>query len=250
MKKTHLILSFLFCVGLIMSCGDDNSPFEPPGGGGGGGPIVGTDIPPIYEDFSDDVTVSRDGNFIVLETKNVPIHRSPYFEESHPNYFPYNGPNPNFVLGPYKLSEQNFVFRLPMAPTEASNKVEAPTEDIIGIGVNGIVFYGLPDDLNALDQRNGHVDPNGIYHYHLNPTAIIDEVGKEGLVGMMLDGYAIYGPEENGVVITSSDLDENHGHVGATFHEPDEIYHYHITYESPYILGEKFFGTVGTVTNQ
>ena len=254
MKKiTSIYLSFLFLAGLtILSCGD-NTPFEPPGGGNtGSGPITGTDIPPIYESFENDVTITRDGNFIVLETKSVPQHRSPYFPEGHPNYVPYSGSNPDFALGPYRLSEQNFVFRLPMEPTEATNKVDAPTEDVIGLGVNGVVFYGVPnaDDIDAIDSRNGHVDENGVYHYHLNPTYIIENVGKEGLVGMMLDGYAIYGPEENGVVVTSSDLDEFHGHVGATFHEPDEIYHYHITYESPFILGTKFFGTTGTVTNQ
>ena len=253
MKKVNIIFgSLLLVFGMMMvSCDDGNAPFEPPPGGGNGGGVVGTDIPPIYEEFWDEVTVTKDGNFIELKTKNLPQHRTPYYEEDQVNHIPYNGPNPNFVLGPYKLYQQNFVFRLPMEPTESPNKVDAPS-DVIGIGVNGVVFYGLPDadDLNSIDQRNGHVDENGVYHYHLNPTYIIDEVGKEGLVGMMLDGYPIYGPEENGMVISSHDLDENNGHTTATFHEPDEIYHYHITYDSPYILGEKFFGTPGTVTNQ
>ena len=66
-----------------MSCDDDNAPFEPPpGGGNGGGGVVGTTIPPMFEDFWDDVTISSELNDIIIETRSVPDYRSPYFTPS------------------------------------------------------------------------------------------------------------------------------------------------------------------------
>jgi len=251
MKKINFLFGLtLFILGIcIVACGD-NTPFETPGGGGGGG-ITGTTIPPIFEDFSSAVEVSRDGEFIILETDNAPPHGSPYYDMASPNHTPYNGTNPSFQQEPYTIEKKDFIFKIPMTADEASSKTDAPT-DIIGIGVNGVLLYGLPEQahFNGFDQHNGHVDEQGYYHYHVNPTHILDDVGTDGLVGMMLDGYAIYGPEEDGTILTSSDLDEFHGHVSKTLHYPDGFYHYHVTYESPYILGTKLFGIPGTVTAQ
>ena len=64
----------------------------------------------------------------------------------------------------------------------------------------------------------------------------------------MLDGFPVYGPEENGRRVTNADLDAYHGHVGPTADYPNGIYHYHITDEDPYINGSGFFGTAGTVS--
>ena len=62
-----------------------------------------------------------------------------------------------------------------------------------------------------------------------------------------VDGFPVYGPEENGVRLTNASLDEYHGHVSATMDYPEGIYHYHITAEDPYINGSGFFGTPGSV---
>jgi hypothetical protein len=67
-------------------------------------------------------------------------------------------------------------------------------------------------------------------------------------MGFLLDGFPVYGPEENGERVTNSDLDEYHGHNHKTADYPDGIYHYHITDADPYINGSGYFGTPGTVT--
>ena len=36
-------------------------------------------------------------------------------------------------------------------------------------------------------------------------------------VGVLLDGFPIYGPEENGNELKSSDLDNHHGHAHTNF---------------------------------
>ena len=48
--------------------------------------------------------------------------------------------------------------------------------------------------------------------------------------------------------LTSSDLDAYHGHFGVTADYPNGIYHYHITADAPYLNGDGFYGTAGTVT--
>ena len=54
--------------------------------------------------------------------------------------------------------------------------------------------------------------------------------------------------ELNGKNITNTDLDDYHGHFHKTDEFPDGIYHYHITKDNPYIIGDGFFGVVGTIS--
>ena len=65
---------------------------------------------------------------------------------------------------------------------------------------------------------------------------------------MLLDGFPVYGPEENGMEITNADLDEFHGHFGPTKQFPTGIYHYHFTDEDPYLNGSGYYGEKGWVT--
>jgi hypothetical protein len=71
---------------------------------------------------------------------------------------------------------------------------------------------------------------------------------KSSLVGFLLDGYPVYGPEENGAVVTNANLDSYHGHTSATADFPSGTYHYHTTDTDPYINGSKFYGVAGTIT--
>ena len=68
------------------------------------------------------------------------------------------------------------------------------------------------------------------------------------LMGFLLDGFPIYGPVEDGTVLTSSNLDDHHGHSHPTSEFPDGIYHYHLTADAPYLNGVGYYGTPGTVT--
>jgi hypothetical protein len=72
---------------------------------------------------------------------------------------------------------------------------------------------------------------------------------KSGLMGFLLDGFPVYGPnEENGTVVTDSMLDAYHGHSHPTADFPNGIYHYHVMNTDPYINGSGFYGNAGTVT--
>ncbi|WP_298534728.1 YHYH protein [uncultured Algibacter sp.] len=195
------------------------------------------------------------GNTVTFTTSDLPNHPSPYYETSNPLYEAYNGTNSNFNLNPNRISEQNIVFTITLNPAEASDK-QVTGLGPIGISRNGVVFYNqyagpdepLTNEINSFDQYLGHPQRTGQYHYHIEPTFLTQQFGEDAFLGLLSDGFPVYGPMENGEVVTNSDLDAYHGHTSTTADFPDGIYHYHITSEDPYLNGNGYFGTPGNIT--
>ena len=88
----------------------------------------------------------------------------------------------------------------------------------IGVSLNGVPFYNqyagmnqpLTREINSFDQGNGHPAPiapgqeNGVdgrYHYHMEPILTTKAKGRNVIIGFLLDGFPVYGPEENGNII-------------------------------------------------
>jgi len=217
------------------------------------------DITEVLSKFDNPGVVSYaiNGNTVTFTTTNLPNHTSPYWSTNNPLHEAYNGTNTNFNLNPNEISPQNITFTIPLNPAEASNK-EATRLGPIGIARNGVVFYNqyagpnnqpLTNEINSFDQWLGHPDPSDRYHYHLEPTHLTSLFGNHVFLGLLADGFPVYGPVENGNSITNSDLDEYHGHLGVTEDFPEGIYHYHITpNQDPYINGNGYFGTPGNIT--
>jgi len=213
------------------------------------------EAPVAFSQFSDGVTVYVEGDYIIVESTGVPNHGSPYFDTSSSQYEAYNGSNAQFHLNPNRIATQNLTFRFPITAREASNK-EATPLGAIGVSLNGVPFYNqyagpnqpLTFEIDSFDQYLGHPQQFGGYHYHMEPVYITDMVGKEGLLGFLLDGFPVYGPRESGENVINQDLDVYHGHKHATPEYPDGTYHYHVTAEDPYINGNGFFGVAGTVS--
>lgn len=205
-------------------------------------------------DDIDAVTYSISGNTLTIQTTNLPNHKSPYWGVGHEMYEAYNGTNPNWNQNPGSIGEQNITFKIPLNPSEAENKTTTPMGPI-GIARNGIVFFNqyaaggapLTNEINSFDQYLGH-PATTTYHYHIKPKFLTDTYGEDAFLGILSDGFPVYGPVENGQTITNDDLDVYHGHVSPTADFPDGIYHYHITNEDPYLNGSGFFGTPGSVT--
>lgn len=218
-----------------------------------------SELPAVYQKIKNVEDVYLDGNFVVIKTKNLPDHKSTYYEGTQWEatlYEDYKGTNPQYRTNPNRIASQNMTFRIPVNPAEATNKQATPM-GAIGVSVNGISIFNqyaaggaaLTSEINSFDHYNGHPERSGTYHYHLEPLWLTQMNGKEDLIGFLLDGFPIYGPEENGKTVTNADLDAYHGHSHATPDFPDGIYHYHITAEDPYINGDGFFGNAGTVSN-
>jgi hypothetical protein len=211
-------------------------------------------VPAAFSRFSSTVTVSLDGDYVVLRANGVPDHKSPYFSSSDARYEAYNGANRNFSSNGFNIIEQQLVFRIPLNPKASATHSATPLGPI-GLAVNGVPLFNqyngqnrpLTVEINSFDQYNGHPQMTGQYHYHVEPLGITAKNGSSALIGFLLDGFPVYGPVENGKRLTNTDLDELHGHTGATADYPNGIYHYHVTAEDPYINGAGFHGTPGTI---
>ena len=208
--------------------------------------------------------IYQDNNWVYINVNSLPDHGSPYYEGTQWEeslYLPYDGSNPfvsNFILNPNRISLQNILFKIPRNPAQSSS-INPTQMGPIGVALNGIPFYNqygaggnpLDQEINSFDQYNGHPAPGpsgGRYHYHMEPFWLTDNYGRDALIGFLLDGYPIYGPEENGLDLISSDLDEFHGHFHENQDFPNGIYHYHITADAPYLNGVGYYGLPGTVT--
>lgn len=210
-------------------------------------------VPDVYKKIYGASSIAVDGNYVVIKTKNLPDHKSPYYTGT--SYEAYNGSNAAFQKNPNTIQQQSFTYRIPLNPAEAATKAATPLGSI-GVSLNGVAFFNqyagpsqpLTNEINSFDQYNGHPQQTGVYHYHVEPTYLTATKGRGELLGFLLDGFPVYGPLENGVAVTNANLDAYHGHKHATVDFPGGTYHYHITSADPYINGNGFFGTPGTVT--
>jgi|TARA_B110000967_G_scaffold88760_1_gene91366 hypothetical protein len=258
-KRLKMILAIMIpLMTLNSSCNSDNDVINDP-------VIVDPDTSSNYDissilplfDGIEAVSYAVNGTIVTFTTNDLPNHTSPYWPSNNPLHEAYNGTNANFNLNPNRISTQNITFTISLNPTEAANK-EATNLGPIGISRNGVVFFNqyagpnnqpLTNEINSFDQWLGHPQNTGQYHYHIEPTYLINQFGDDAFLGLLADGFPVYGPLEDGMTITNSDLDEYHGHVSATEDFPNGIYHYHVTpNEDPYLNGNGYFGTPGNIT--
>jgi hypothetical protein len=242
--------SFFLLAGLlfISACDDNNDPNN-----------TNDELPEVYELIYGATDVYVEGDYVIIKTNGRPEHKSPYYDNTQWEstlYEAYNGGG-TFSQNPNKIGTQNYTFKIPLNPAAASNHAATPLGPI-GVSLNGVPFYNqyagpnnqaLTNEIVSFDQYSGHPDQGSRYHYHVEPVYLTTQEGKSALLGFLLDGFPVYGPQEDGGTVDNSDLDAYHGHTHATVEFPDGIYHYHITSAAPYINGNGFYGTAGTVTN-
>ena len=216
-----------------------------------------TAVPDVYKKIYGANDMYIEGDYVVIKALGIPDHKSPYYQNTtwSASYEAYNGTG-TFSQNPNKIGSQNYTFKIPLNPTKAAVSQATPLGPM-GICLNGVSFYNqyagpnnqaLTNEIVSFDQYGGHPDQGSRYHYHVEPTYLTSILGKSTLVGFLLDGFPVYGPQENGVTITTADLDAYHGHTHATLEYPLGIYHYHTTSDAPYINGSGFYGTAGTIT--
>ena len=252
-KQGNLKLLSVLLVGAVAlsACKKDEEPTDTE-------PDIDNSLPAVYQKFTNVDAVYQDGAFVVIETKGIPDHKSPYYAGTaweEDKYEAYAGSNPDYMQNPNEIAAQNFTYRIPMNPALDASHSATPLGPI-GVALNGVAIfnqYAAPGDdleaeINTFDHYNGHPTGTDTYHYHIEPLYLTSTLGADALIGFLLDGFPVYGPMEDGELITNDDLDAYHGHTHATADYPDGIYHYHITAEDPYINGDGFYGTAGTVS--
>lgn len=213
----------------------------------------------VYDSIYGAYSITYDANFVYIKTYDLPDHKSIYYPTNNPLYELFSGTTfggNNFVKNPNSIVSQNGTFKIPLNPTAASTHQPTPLGPI-GIAINGVPFFNqyagpnqpLTNEMVSFDQAWGHPQQFGMYHYHVEPLFLTTvKASKSSLLGFLLDGFPVYGPQENGATVLNSDLDVYHGHTGPTREFPSGIYHYHFTTDAPYLNGNGFWGTPGTVT--
>jgi hypothetical protein len=218
------------------------------------------EVPAVYQKIYGATSITNDGTYIYIKTKDLPDHKSAYYQTTNALYEAYSGTTfggYRFVKNPNSIIEQSATFKIPLNPA-LNNSHSATPLGPIGIALNGVLLFNqyagpnqaLTGEIASFDKYYGHPQNNGVYHYHVEPFYLTTvKSTKSGLMGFLLDGFPVYGPkEENGATVTSSGLDVYHGHTHVTVDYPNGIYHYHFTDDAPYLNGNGFYGTPGTVT--
>jgi hypothetical protein len=216
-------------------------------------------VPDVYKKIYGATSISSDGTYLTIKTTGTPDHKSIYYATSNSLYENFSGTTfggRTFTKNPNSIASQTLTFKIPLNPAVSSNHASTPLGPI-GISLNGVPFYNqyagpnlpLTNEANSFDQYYGHPQQSGQYHYHVEPLYLTTvKATKSSLLGFLLDGFPVYGPMENGALVTNAMLDAYHGHTTVTTDYPNGIYHYHITDADPYLNGSGYYGTAGTVT--
>lgn len=220
----------------------------------GGGPT----LPAVYNKIYGATSITFDGTWVTIKCNALPDHKSIYYPTTNPLYENFSGTTfsgVTFVKNPNTIATQNITLTIPVNPTVAATHAATPM-GVMGVALNGIPFFNqyaaggspLTNEITSFDQWWGHPQMNGMYHYHVEPKYLTTvKATSSSLMGFLLDGFPVYGPREtNGS--DPAGLDVYHGHIHATTDYPAGIYHYHFTTAAPYLNGNGFYGTAGTVT--
>jgi len=183
-------------------------------------------IPAVYNKIFGASSVTSDGTYITVKTKGVPSHKSCYWPTSNALYQAFATGSPTFngetfQKAPNEITEQNFTFKIPLKPALNSSHAATPMGPI-GFALDGVPLFNqyaaggvaLGNEKKGFDQYYGHPQMTGSYHYHVEPIYItLVKSTQSALVGFLLDGFPVYGPEENGATVAESALDTYHGHT-------------------------------------
>jgi len=206
-------------------------------------------LPAMYARFQSAVTITLDGSTVVLKSNSTPDHKSPYWGTGSAMY---EAPQAGMTVNPNLIVAQTLTLRVPASPAIAASASDTPLGPI-GMAVNGVPLFNqyaagrqpLTFEIQSFDRYNGHPQQQGQYHYHMEPLWLTGNNGAASLIGVMLDGFPVYGPKETDGSAPSG-LDSCNGHTHATADAPNGVYHYHATATVPYLSG-CYKGTAGSV---
>lgn len=222
---------------MMYACSDDDNSSEDNGEGDAAGDGVATPTAAFDEFNESAVTVSFADDEITIVSNALPNHTSPYWQSNEDLYI-----NPIIAdeqnISPGYITESSYSLTVSTNPEKATTTTETGL-GAIGIAVTGVPIYNQsegPTDVtegtaSGFDWAGGHSGPQG-YHYHIeardegetSPLTIDDDQ----LLGIMSDGFLIYGRKCESTGDYPTDGDASNGHYSTTQHSSEEFYHYHI----------------------
>jgi|GEM_PF-498078 len=198
------------------------------------------------------------GSNVIIESNGLPNHTSPYWSnttertaidpmgntlvtpasaENHPLWVEPTTTS-YLMMAPGNIDDFNGSYSL----TVSANPQLAATSTSTGLGAIGIAVSGsmiyndeegpnvpLDNAVSSLDYTAAHTGPQS-YHYHLETKAWSND--DDNLIGIIADGFFLYGRKCNSTNTYPTDLDASGGHISTTQHsEGASEYHYHIQNE-------------------
>jgi len=184
-----------------------------------------------------ETTIYLSGTDVVIEATGLPNHTTPYWSESHALYVAPTVTSTD-QMTPTRIDTSNrdnsASVTVSTSPSVASSTTNTQL-GAIGIAVSGAYLYNDQEGGGALDAAavsldytGAHIGPTD-YHYHLEPLAFSND--DEELIGIISDGFFIYGRKCNSTTTYPNDLDSSGGHTSTTQHTTEAEYHYHIMNE-------------------
>ena len=277
MSKSHYAIRTLLCVSILSvlaACGGGSSTDETVDSDtsvdAGTGTDTGndsdsstttcdspmTELSSAYLEFvaAPNVTIvlSEDGCTVSLESAGKPDHTSSYWDSGNASGL-YVEPEDETLFNqkrsPGDIEDyiNDFDLTVPVSPELAATSSATPL-GAIGIALSGAPIFNDSEGtgdvsigvIQGFDRNGAHTGPQ-TYHYHLEPQAI--SYDDDSLVGIMADGFFIFGRRCYSTVDYPTDLDESNGHTSITLYtgasEEDAEYHYHISNEQ-YLNGEYY----------
>ncbi len=227
MRKFPLIILTLLLIGVIgIACSSDDNEVLPDD-------EIVTELHAAFAEFdAENTDIYIDGSNYVIETNGLPNHKTVYWGVGHELY----QEEPSVQLTPSIIPNFNGAATLSVsANPKLAGSTTSTSLGAIGIAISGAFIYNDQEGNGPLDQAavsldytGAHIGP-GQYHYHLEPKAWTND--DEKLVGIMADGFFLYGRKCNSTGDHPTDLDESGGHTSITQHTSEEEYHYHIENE-------------------
>jgi hypothetical protein len=220
--------------------------------------------------YSTNVTVvlSEDGCYVTLETEGKPDHVSAYWDPDggsglhvdedgiDPSGETDSQASPGYIDD---VAVSHYSLTVPVAAEQAT-ETTATSLGATGIAVSGAPIFNDDEgngELTAgvaagLDADGAHTGPE-VYHYHLEPTRSISN-DDDQLIGIINDGFFLYGRKCYATADYPTDLDDTNGHTSVTLYSTEEKYHYHVVNE--YFLDEYYLlfpddlrGTANAISN-
>jgi hypothetical protein len=201
-------------------------------------------------------TTYADAAYVTVTTYDLPDHTSNYYPSSGSYSFTANSTT---ISGDYSsmytayttsfpdpstISQQSITMNIPLTASYSGS--QTMSVGMVGIAIDGVGIYNsqanetdnIFAEAGSFDTCQGH-PADGQYHYHNEPYAI--SYDDNNLIGVMRDGYWVYGRKDYDGTIpgsianleaggTTSTIYKYGGHTGTDpVSDSGSTFHYHLT---------------------
>ena len=198
------------------------------------------------------VVLSADGCEATFEATGKPDHTSSYWDAGNASGLyvaPVDADLFDQKRSPGDIEDYtiDFTLTVPVSPELAATSSATPL-GAIGIATSGAPIFNDSEGngdvslgvIQGFDRNGAHTGPQ-TYHYHLEPAAITYD--DDSLVGIIADGFLIFGRRCYSTADYPTDLDDSNGHSSVTLYTgtaaEDAEYHYHVSAEQ-YLNGDNY----------